>query len=203
MLIGEKTRLRPMERSDLPQWQVWMNDPELVYWASGGYPDMTMFAMDVLEKLLEREQGGDTSARFAVETLDGRFIGTVGYRQMDRQSRTCVVNVSIGEKGLWGTGYGTDALHVLLRYLFLQWNLHRVELDTWDGNERAVRSYLKLGFVEEGRMREARYVHGEYRDKVVMGLLRREFLALEVSRRAGDGRLEDGGAPRRRGRDED
>lgn len=181
MLTGEKTRLRPMERGDLPQWQIWMNDPEVMYWASGGYPDMTLFSLNLLEKLLDRDDEAGNAARYAVETLDGRFIGTVGYRQLDGQSRSCTVSINIGAKDLWGQGYGTDAMRVLLRFLFLQWNLHRVELDTWDGNERALRSYRKLGFVEEGRMREARFVHGEYRDKVIMGLLRREFMAAEAA----------------------
>ncbi len=185
MLIGDRTRLRPLERQDLPLWQKWMNDPEVMYWASGGYPPMTMFSLDELEKLLERDRGREDAGRYMVETLEGRPIGTVSYREVGAQARACTVGINIGEKDLWGQGYGTDALRVLLRYLFLQWNLHRVELDTWDGNIRAIKSYLKLGFVEEGRLREARFVHGEYRNKVVMGLLRREFLALEGRSRGG------------------
>ncbi|MHB9146544.1 MAG: GNAT family N-acetyltransferase [Symbiobacteriia bacterium] len=66
MLVGEKTQLRPLERGDLPQWQQWMNDPEVMYWASGGYPDATLFSLGVLEKLLERDEGTSNQARYAV-----------------------------------------------------------------------------------------------------------------------------------------
>jgi RimJ/RimL family protein N-acetyltransferase len=84
----------------------------------------------------------------------------------------------IGEKEYWSKGYGTDAIRTLMRFAFERMNLNRVELSTFDFNERAQACYRKCGFVEEGRRREDRYIDGEYHDLIVMGILRYEWEAL-------------------------
>ena len=87
------------------------------------------------------------------------------------------MGIVIGEKEYWSKGYGTDTVRALLRFAFEQMNLNRVELGTFDFNERAQACYRKCGFVEEGRRREDRFIDGRYHDLVIMGILRREWEA--------------------------
>ncbi len=54
-------------------------------------------------------------------------------------------------------------------------NLHRVTLDAFEYNPRALRSYQKAGFVEEGRLRGALHRDGRRRDMIFMGILRQEW----------------------------
>ncbi len=56
-------------------------------------------------------------------------------------------------------------------------NLHRVELAVLDFNEGALTCYRRCGFVEEGRLRQDRFVDGRYVDVIVMGVLRKEWEA--------------------------
>ncbi|MFF4120218.1 GNAT family N-acetyltransferase [Streptomyces sp. NPDC001714] len=60
-------------------------------------------------------------------------------------------------------------------HLFGAYCLNRLELDTWSGNERAVRAFTRLGFREEGRRRSAVLVRGERYDRVLFGMLREEW----------------------------
>ena len=83
----------------------------------------------------------------------------------------------IGEKECWGRGYGTDALRTLVRFGFEEMNLNRIALDVYDFNERAIASYLKTGFAEEGRRRKDIYRDGRYVDVVMMSVLRAEWEA--------------------------
>jgi len=46
-------------------------------------------------------------------------------------------------------------------------------------NERALKVYRRLGFKEEGRLRQERFVDGAYHDLIIMGLLREEWAQLE------------------------
>ena len=62
-------------------------------------------------------------------------------------------------------------------------NLNRVELDTFDFNERAQNCYLKVGFKEVGRRRKARFIDGEYRNDIIMDVLRDEWLAKSKGRK--------------------
>jgi RimJ/RimL family protein N-acetyltransferase len=64
---------------------------------------------------------------------------------------------------------------LLIEYGFNTLNLHRIELTTFGFNVRALKSYLKIGFQEEGRRREAIFANGEYHDSIMLGLLRSEW----------------------------
>lgn len=93
---------------------------------------------------------------FTVEDLaDGRAIGMADYRDLDPFAGRATVGITIGERDRWGGGYGTEALSLLVGHLFGACRLHRVELDTWSGNERAMRAFRRVGFVEEGRRRSS------------------------------------------------
>ncbi|WP_409290299.1 GNAT family N-acetyltransferase [Peribacillus sp. SCS-37] len=130
-----------------------------------------VFEKSVL-KLDKREAG-----EFSIYTIEEspKHIGGIGYRAVDMISRSCTVGIGIGEKNYWGRGYGTDAMHTLIRFIFLTLNLKRIQLDTWSGNTRAVRSYEKCGFKIEGRLRKNAYIDGTYYDTIIMGLLREEW----------------------------
>ena len=77
-----------------------------------------------------------------------------------------------------GHGYGTDAMRVTLRYGFMELNLQRIQLNVYSYNERAIKSYLKAGFVVEGRQRGMLRRDGERWDFVYMSVLRDEWLAM-------------------------
>ena len=75
-----------------------------------------------------------------------------------------------------GTGAGTRLLAGVLNWLFAHTDVNRVDLDVFVGNERAKRSYEKVGFQLEGRLRDFhRNEDGSYRDMWLMSILRREW----------------------------
>ncbi|MHB1407567.1 MAG: GNAT family N-acetyltransferase [Desulfitobacteriaceae bacterium] len=173
MLKGKKTVIRPLEDEDIDTLYEWYNDQEVNLWSSGSWPLNTMFNKEVLrEKFLQESTDGQ---RFAVLNGDNNLIGTIGFSDFNIPARSATLFITIGDKTFWGKGYGTDALLTFSRFLFSQWNLHRLSLDTWDGNTRAIKAYEKIGFKIEGRQRQARYVMGEYHDAIIMGLLKEEF----------------------------
>jgi RimJ/RimL family protein N-acetyltransferase len=176
MLQGKKISIRPLEEEDIEEIYGWYNDQEFNLWASGAWPLNTLKSKEELaEKLLNQSDGG---YRYAILSEDLAVIGTIGFRDHNIPARSAVVFINIGSSEYWGKGYGTEALMIFVKYLFNQWNFNRLSLDTWDGNNRAIRAYEKVGFKIEGRQREACYVLGEYHDAVLMGLLKREFQPL-------------------------
>lgn len=120
----------------------------------------------------------DSFYGFAIHALDGdRLIGSIDLGGFDAAARNAWVGIGIGEAEFWGKGYGTEAMRLILRFGFEELNLNRVSLDVFEYNQRGVRSYLKCGFKEEGRHRQA-LLRGERRwDLIFMGILREEWLA--------------------------
>ncbi|WP_407308826.1 GNAT family N-acetyltransferase [Desulfosporosinus sp. SB140] len=176
MLTGKRIKIRPLEEDDIDMLFQWSNDEEVNYWSSGAWP---LNSLQTKEQLIEKFlDSPPDSYRYAILNENDSLIGTIGFREINVPSRSATLFIVIGNKPYWGQGYGTDATITFVRFLFTQWNFHRISLDTWDENLRAIRAYEKVGFKIEGRQREARFVLGNYHDAVLMGLLRDEFLTL-------------------------
>ncbi len=127
---------------------------------------------------IEKDAENPESFGFALRTLtDDRLIGFVGLFDIQWHAGVAFVGIGIGDKEYWGKGYGTDAMRLILRYAFEAMQLRRVSLDVFEYNQRAYRSYLKAGFVEEGRARQYLHRDGRRWDLIYMGILREEWLA--------------------------
>ncbi|KAL1875940.1 hypothetical protein VTK73DRAFT_9724 [Phialemonium thermophilum] len=74
-----------------------------------------------------------------------------------------------------GRGYGGEVMNWLLDWGFRRVGVHRIGLTTWSYNERALRLYRRIGFVEEGREREARFFDRQWYDIVHFGILEQEW----------------------------
>ncbi len=72
-------------------------------------------------------------------------------------------------------GYGLKALQSIIEFGFNRLNLYRMEAEVIDGNLAPLKLMVKTGFTEEGRLRKAKYVNGEYKDLLRFGLLREEY----------------------------
>ena len=70
----------------------------------------------------------------------------------------------------------TEAARTILRFAFEELNLHRVELEVFDFNQRAIRAYEKAGFRREGTRRQHHFLHGGYHDAHIMSILEDEFM---------------------------
>lgn len=172
MIRGTKTCLRALEQDDLPHFVRWINDPETRRFMAMRFPLSMTEEENWWESFISRQN----DHIFAIEALDGTYIGNIGLHSVERENRRALLGIIIGDKAYWGQGYGTDAIQTMLGWAFHYLNLNRISLTVYAYNERAIRSYLKSGFRHEGAMRQARYVDGKYYDELLMGILRNEFV---------------------------
>lgn len=175
MIVGDGIRFRAIERDDLPRFVGWFNDPEVLQGLSMFLP----MAMWEEEKWFEALSDRPPVERpLAIEILSDDewiHIGNLGLFDIDDRAHAAELGISIGEKEYWNQGYGTKAMRLLLKHAFETLNLNRVSLRVFANNTRAIRCYEKVGFVEEGRLRQAYYRDGEYIDILWMSVLRSEW----------------------------
>lgn len=93
---------------------------------------------------------------------EDRKLGCVYIRDIDKKNLKGEYGIFIGEDDARGCGVGTKAAKLMLRYAFEELGLHRIYLRVLEGNERAVRSYEKAGFVKEGFLKDDVFVDGEF-----------------------------------------
>lgn len=77
-----------------------------------------------------------------------------------------------------GQGAGRFMLNGILEYVFRELKAHRLWLDVFETNARAIHVYESLGFRREGVLREAIFRDGEYHTQILMSILDREYEAV-------------------------
>jgi RimJ/RimL family protein N-acetyltransferase len=126
-------------------------------------------------------EDGNEASNFAIYTLaDDKMIGLIGLDSFDWPSGSAWLGIGIGEPEFQSKGYGTDAMKVILRYGFVELNLHRIVLTVFEYNARAIRCYEKCGFVHEGMQREFIYKEDKRWGLVNMGILRSEWEGMQI-----------------------
>lgn len=176
MLKGKSALLRPFKRSDISYFLKWFNDPEIVQYLDMYLPMTEMSEEKFIEELGTTRVNSDVL--FVIEAIEGaatKPIGTCGLHQINPKDRDAVFGIVIGEKGYWSKGYGVEAAMLAINYGFQQLNLHRLSSAAVAFNERSIKLHKKLGFREEGRLRQAMFKNGQYHDRVEFGLLREEW----------------------------
>ena len=175
---GKLVRLRAYEKSDLDAVMKWINDEEVTDLLGGevlAYPVSSLAEAKFIDAAASPS---DRHKDFAIETLvDRRYIGAISFNVIDWRNRSAGLGIVIGDKSLWGKGYGTDAMRVLMRLAFDKMNLHRLWLHVHDFNPRAIASYEKCGFKREGVLRQNHFARGKYHDTIVMAILESEYRA--------------------------
>ncbi|SHI91706.1 Protein N-acetyltransferase, RimJ/RimL family [Geosporobacter subterraneus DSM 17957] len=74
-----------------------------------------------------------------------------------------------------GQGYGKMALALILKLCFENYGCHRLWLDVFEDNHRALRLYQKMGFIQEGTLRECKKSNTGYRSMIIMSMLEQEY----------------------------
>ena len=180
VLTGELTVLRPFTEADAEGMAEIIEDPEVVRLTGAPSGELT------LERLRSwygsRSEQSDRLDLAVTDRATGELVGEVVLYEWDAHARSCTFRTLIGPRGR-GRGLGTEATRLIVGYGFEHLGLHRIELEAYGHNARALRVYEKVGFVVEGVRREADLRDGEWVDWVVMGLLDRDWAALSSTAR--------------------
>jgi RimJ/RimL family protein N-acetyltransferase len=176
LLEGDSVVLRRHVPANLDAFLRWYSDPEVARLTR--YQDGPMRQAEI-ERFFTSRALGPESLSLAVHLRDSnRLIGTCALSQLDHENGSALYHITIGEKDCWGRGYGTEATRLMLDHAFGTLNLHRIGLSVFSFNERAIRSYLSVGFVTEGRAREAIWRDGRWWDEVTMSILHSDWTSL-------------------------
>jgi RimJ/RimL family protein N-acetyltransferase len=175
VIIGEKVRLRAIDRKDLPQFVKWLNDPDV----RRGLMHFQPFSVDDEEEWYEGMRKSPLEEHpLTIEIkVEDQWepIGNCGLFGINWRIRSAEFGIFIGVKDQWDKGFGTEALRLSVRHGFETLNLNRICLRVYADNPRAIRSYEKAGLTVEGSLRQGHYHGGEYIDVVLMSILRSEW----------------------------
>jgi RimJ/RimL family protein N-acetyltransferase len=178
-IVGERIYLRPLEPAqDNHLYSIWMNDEEIRRYFSI-YPTSDFRGKERLEQLYK--DGKHIIFGVALKE-NNRLIGLVGLKDINYINQTAEFYNIIGDKSVWGKGYGTESTRLMLHYGFMELNLNRIQTQDMEENVGGRRADEKSGMKYEGTMREAILRFGKYSNLCVYSILRSEYLQQESYR---------------------
>ncbi|OEH92541.1 GNAT family N-acetyltransferase [Bacillus solimangrovi] len=173
-LQSDRLFLRPLEEDDLDLFY------EKALWEQEGRRltgSQTVFTRSSVQSWFENVSLDSTRIDLLIcLQATNAPIGEMAMLDIDHRNQKAVVRISIFDNDYLGKGFGTEAMSLLVAYGFDILNLHRVGLDVFSYNERAINSYKKLGFKQEGVIRDSLFYNGQFHDSIMMGVLRHEFV---------------------------
>ncbi len=179
MIYGERIRLRANERADIPLFVQWLNDPEVIRHLTILSPLSQAAEEQWFENMLKQPS---EEQPLAIEVRDNpaagenwKLIGNCSFMDIAWRTASAEAGIFIGDKTEWNKGYGTETMRLLLRHGFESLNLNRIFLRVDDDNLGGIRCYEKVGFIHEGRLRQAHYREGKYLDLLIMSILHSEW----------------------------
>ena len=172
-IVGERIYLRPLEPAqDNHLYSTWINDEEIRRYFSI-YPTSDTRGKERLELLYKDGK----LIMFGVALKDdNRLIGLAGLKDINYINQSAEFYMIIGDRSMYGKGYGTEASRLIFRYGFMELNLNRIQTLDMEENVGGWRADEKAGMKFEGRLREAILRFGRYHDLRVYSILRSEYL---------------------------
>ncbi len=170
---GDKVALGPIRRDLIPLYHRWITDLSTNRFLLARSVSMT------LDAEIEWFDGVSKQSNIAMFTIyelpDYRPIGNVDLHKIDATNRSAELGIMIGEANARGRGLGTEAVRLVCDIGFNVLELNSISLVTFGWNVAGQKAYVKAGFREIGRRREARWFNGRYWDDIWYDLLRSEF----------------------------
>lgn len=159
-------------KDNLDNYLEMVNDvEELIYVDElGRYP----LNKEDLEAYIDSVQG----LFLAIFNNKDEHVGNIRVTDIHPINRHCSFGILFNKK-FRGNGYAKDASSLIIRHLFKNLNVNRIELFVATENIPAIKLYEKLGFIKEGIKREAIWIEGVYKDLYVYSILAKDYFIKE------------------------
>lgn len=168
---GKKLYLRFMTIEDTDRIVTWRNNPRV----RDHFIYRKPFTREGHLAWIESKVNTGEVIQFIIcEEGTDRPVGSVYFRDIDREHRSAEYGIFIGEDDAVGRGIGSEVCVLACGYGFAVEKWHKIRLRVFPDNKAAIRSYEKAGFEREACLKEEVFVDGVYRDVILMGLINPE-----------------------------
>lgn len=167
-LEGDKVNLRTIEEQDIEFLSRELNNPAVWKNISVSEPQN----MEQQRGFFEEVVSGDESVNLAI-SHDNSIVGIISLIPEGDEG--------VAKLGLWvaedqhGNGYGTEASQIITEYGFNELRYHKIIARAHENNEGSQKIWEKLGFKQEGVLRDQHFSGGEFQDMYYYGILEDEW----------------------------
>lgn len=169
-LIGEKVILRALEMNDMEYLRNLINDPIFESQVVGtSFPVSTV----TQNEWYQSQNNSNKNLKLAVE-FEGKIVGLATIENIDWKNRTAFHGLKLGKESQ-GKKLGYDVVNTVMKYVFEELQLNRLEGGMLESNERSIKLYLNCGWKKEGIFREYAFKNGKYLNYIPVAILKRDY----------------------------
>ncbi|PFI75191.1 GNAT family N-acetyltransferase [Bacillus cereus] len=168
-LESERIYLRCIYELDAPIILESTMDEEIRYMTG----TKSNFSLEQIKTHINKINKDSSRYDFAICLKDtDKMIGELSVLDIDEENQKAGLRISMVSLLLTGKGYGTEAIKLVLNFIFEQLKLNRLQLEVYSHNLRGIRAYEKVRFVKEGILRQSLYYNNAYSDEIIMAILK-------------------------------
>jgi len=174
-LSGNRIYLREVRISDINErYYYWINDPEINQYLESRYFPMSV---DYLVDYVAKHDGKVEEPFFAIcLNCNEEHIGNIKLGPVNWIHRRADLGYFIGEKKMWGKGYASEAIALVLKFAFLTLNLNKISAGCMEENLGSRKVLEKNGFRQEGFLTGYVLQNGLEKNGILYGLRASEYL---------------------------
>jgi RimJ/RimL family protein N-acetyltransferase len=133
--------------------------------------------LDSFYEKANNDMAGNNSLVFAtVDAVSGKVVGSTRFMNTHWKHKRLEIGFTFIAQSWQRSAVNTEAKYLMLQYAFEQLNFNRVELLTDVINEKSRKAILRIGAVEEGRLRHHMIMpDGRHRDSVVFSIIQLDW----------------------------
>ena len=174
VLETPRLRLRLLQEADVPDsFRIFSNPTAMKYFGSKLHPDIEYTRDQWVKIMISRFNIRDAAPFAIILKSDGRFVGLVNVGHFDRDFHFAEV-AYIVDPEYWGEGVGTEAVRRVVDFLVRDMKLHKIRASVFVKNVASKRVLEKVGFKQEGYLRDNVLLDGAYVDECLMAFISSE-----------------------------
>lgn len=169
---SDRVYLRFLKETDAPTLLANTENEEIRYLTGTTHS----FTLEQVQQHIQNVVKDATRYDFAIcLTETDQMIGELSITDIDEDNRKAGFRISMNAMELTGQGYGTEAIRLVLKLVFEELRLNRLQLEVFSHNLQGIRAYEKSGFKKEGILRDSLYYNGKFSDEIIMSIIQTDY----------------------------
>lgn len=162
-LDAARVRLRPLVAADVDaQYLGWLHDPVVIAHIDARYFPQSLETITAFVAGFDQQN----ALVWRVDNKEnGAAVGNVQCR-INPLHKTADIGIMLGNRAYWGKGIGSEVLRCVIHHLLGERKVEKITMATRSSNDRMLKTIRKLGFCEEGILRN-HVRHGEGRTDII------------------------------------
>lgn len=173
----DRLLLRRMKKSDYRDMYEYSKDPNVTKYLTWTPHPNEDYTYRYLDYIVTRYKAGDFYDWAVIYAQNRKMIGTCGFTRFDIPNNTAEIGYVLNPS-YWGLGIAPEAVLSVMRFGFMELNLHRIEARFMQGNDRSKKVMEKCGMKFEGFKRSSLFINSSYKTVGTCAILSDEFISM-------------------------